>query len=34
MDRYDITDEEITEAKAIIFAEAAYDGITDPDFDL
>lgn len=34
MDRYDLTDEELTEAKAIILAEASNDGINDPDFDL
>lgn len=34
MDRYDLTDEEITEAKAIILAEASDDGFSDPDFDL
>lgn len=34
MDFYNITDEEITEAKAIILAEASDDGFSDPDFDL
>jgi hypothetical protein len=34
MDLYDITDEEITEARAIILAETADDGYSDPDFDL
>lgn len=34
MDLYDITDEEITEAKAIILAEASDEGINDPDWDL
>ena len=34
MDRYDLTDEELTEARAIILAEAADEGFNDPDFDL
>jgi hypothetical protein len=34
MDLYDVTDDEITEARAIILAEASDDGFSDPDFDL